>query len=392
MTIVGLTAVLCMVLVLPFAVKKIEEELEIFLFTMGIAAALISHKMTLELVREALREPIFIAAAVFAAGAAFYLLRHRVTQGIQKHLAHLPMPLVMFLVVLVLGLLSSLITAIMAAILLSEVLILLPLNRQQRVVNAILGCFAIGLGAALTPVGEPLATIAVSRLNQDFLYLARLLGAYVVPLVALFALLAAGYMARIQKNDPVRPTDDLSVLDRGHPSADHSEASTGSAQELQEAPAQAVVVGNNINTDNALEIEEEPIDQDSWKSITIRALKVYLFVMALLFLGTGFEPLIDRYITALQPQWLYWINMISAVLDNATLCAAELSPAMADKPLTIESILLGLLISGGMLIPGNIPNIITASKLRITSTEWARLGVPLGLVMMTAVFALIFWI
>jgi predicted cation transporter len=35
-----------------------------------------------------------------------------------------------------------------------------------------------------------------------------------------------------------------------------------------------------------------------------------------------------------------------------------------------------------MLIPGNIPNIIAAHALKITSTEWARLGVPLGFVFM----------
>ena len=33
----------------------------------------------------------------------------------------------------------------------------------------------------------------------------------------------------------------------------------------------------------------------------------------------------------------------------------------------IKAILLGLLVSGGMLIPGNIPNIIAAGKLNITS-------------------------
>jgi len=36
-----------------------------------------------------------------------------------------------------------------------------------------------------------------------------------------------------------------------------------------------------------------------------------------------------------------------------------------------------------MLIPGNIPNIIAAHALHIKSTEWARLGVPLGLLIMT---------
>jgi predicted cation transporter len=40
------------------------------------------------------------------------------------------------------------------------------------------------------------------------------------------------------------------------------------------------------------------------------------------------------------------------------------------------------LIAGGMLIPGNIPNIIAAHALKIKSTEWAALGVPLGLAMM----------
>jgi predicted cation transporter len=44
---------------------------------------------------------------------------------------------------------------------------------------------------------------------------------------------------------------------------------------------------------------------------------------------------------------------------------------------------LGLLISGGILIPGNIPNIIAAHALHIKSTEGAKLGVPLGLVIMT---------
>ena len=60
--------------------------------------------------------------------------------------------------------------------------------------------------------------------------------------------------------------------------------------------------------------------------------------MALTFLGTGFEPFIERYLLDLNPLVLYWINMISAVLDNATLAAAEISPAMDDT--TIKAILL----------------------------------------------------
>ena len=51
---------------------------------------------------------------------------------------------------------------------------------------------------------------------------------------------------------------------------------------------------------------------------------------------------------------------------------------------------MALLIAGGMLIPGNIPNIISANKLRITSKEWAKLGLPLGAVIMVVYFIVLF--
>jgi predicted cation transporter len=43
-----------------------------------------------------------------------------------------------------------------------------------------------------------------------------------------------------------------------------------------------------------------------------------------------------------------------------------------------------------MLIPGNIPNIISANKLRIRSRMWARFGVPLGLVLLMLYFVVLF--
>jgi predicted cation transporter len=137
-------------------------------------------------------------------------------------------------------------------------------------------------------------------------------------------------------------------------------------------------------------VDEFIMEQDTWKSIIIRALKVYLFVMALVFLGEGFQPLIDKYILGLSPQLLYWVNMISAVLDNATLTAAEISQQMTDTQVT--AIIMGLLISGGMLIPGNIPNIVSASKLKISSKEWAIGGVPVGLITMLIYFVIIFFL
>src|SRR5699024_5432147 len=102
------------------------------------------------------------------------------------------------------------------------------------------------------------------------------------------------------------------------------------------------------------------------------------------------QPFIERFLLDLNPLILYWINMVSAVLDNATLAAEEISPAMSE--VTIRDILLGLIISGGMLIPSNIPNIIAAGKLKITSMEYAKFAVPVVLVTMVLYFIVILFV
>ena len=129
-------------------------------------------------------------------------------------------------------------------------------------------------------------------------------------------------------------------------------------------------------------------EKETLKDVGIRAFKVYIFVMALVFLGIGFIPITEWYIKFLVPQMLYWVNTVSAILDNATLASAEITKSMST--LQLNSALMGLLIAGGMLIPGNIPNIIAANKLRITSKEWAKLGVPLGGGIMVAYFIILF--
>src|SRR5258708_31846094 len=54
----------------------------------------------------------------------------------------------------------------------------------------VLACFAIGLGAALPPVGEPLGTIAIAALKADFWSLARLLGPLVVTGIVIVGILS----------------------------------------------------------------------------------------------------------------------------------------------------------------------------------------------------------
>ena len=79
--------------------------------------------------------------------------------------------------------------------------------------------------------------------------------------------------------------------------------------------------------------------------------------------------------------------MVSAILDNATLTAIEIDPSMALPQ--IVSIIMGLAIAGGMLIPGNIPNIVVAGKMRISMKEWAVIGVPIGLYVMAVYFVVL---
>ena len=333
--IVGLLIILALVLFLPFSVKWVEHNLEAFLFVMGIAAVLVSGLFSGSLVIHALKDPIMISLAVLIAGLLFKWLAQPLEKAVTAMSHIIPYRLFLALIVIVLGLISSVITAIIAALVLVAIVSTLKLDRKSELIVVIMSCFSIGLGAALTPIGEPLSTIAINKLDESFFYLLELLGAFIIPGIVLFGVLTAII---------VKPRESASGL---------------------------------TNT----EINE------TYKEIVIRTVKVYIFVMGLTFLGSGFEPLISKYLIDLNPYILYWINMISAVLDNATLTAAEISPAMETD--TVRDILLGLLISGGMLIPGNIPNIIAAGKLKITSKEWAVIGVPIGLVSMVICFIIL---
>lgn len=327
--IIGLVVIFLMVLFLPLVLRVVERNLEVFLFLIGLLAATISGFMNRSLFVKASQEPIKIALAVFVAGLLFKWLKKPLERGITGVSQRLPFRLFMGLTVFFLGLISSVITAIIAALILVLIAQSLRLQRKYEVRFVVLSCFSIGLGAALTPIGEPLSTLAISKLGKGFFYLLELIGPEVIMAILLFSLLAALMVRRPSISSRSKLVDD---------------------------------------------------EHETYEEILVRALKIYFFVMGLEFLGQGFEPLINRFFLGLEPALLYWLNMISAVLDNATLTATEISHSMG--PVTLKAILLGLLISGGMLIPGNIPNIISASKLKIRSGEWAKFGVPLGLIVM----------
>ncbi|PKL69553.1 MAG: cation transporter [Methanomicrobiales archaeon HGW-Methanomicrobiales-1] len=356
-----LVCIFIVVLVLPFKVRKIEENLEVFLFICGTAAltaasfAAVNGETfgwTTTIVLEALSAPIMITTVagipvgivqiVLIMGLIIYFAHTQIKIAIQAIVDRIPLSVIVFFLICGLGIISSVISAILAAIILVEIVCALPLGRQEKIGVTVISCFSIGLGAALTPLGEPLSTIAVSKLIGDpyhagFTFLFNLLGIYIIPGILALGVLGVVYLRRQGAGDE----------------------------------------GLECN-----------LVRESIRDVVIRAGKVYLFIMALVFLGEGFKPLILEYIIQIPSEGLYWVNIVSAVLDNATLAAAEIGPQLTL--IQIKSALMGLLIAGGMLIPGNIPNIIAAGKMGITSKEWARYGLPLGFALMLVFFVILF--
>ncbi|NLO91216.1 MAG: DUF1646 family protein, partial [Elusimicrobia bacterium] len=96
----GLGLIMGLVLLLPFSVKRIEEELELFLLVMGAAAVSIAGKWDLHLVKEAFHEPLMIASAVLAAGFLFKYLHKSVAKIIGFTTGKLGLPATAFIIVL----------------------------------------------------------------------------------------------------------------------------------------------------------------------------------------------------------------------------------------------------------------------------------------------------
>ncbi len=348
--IIGLVIVLIITLVLPFSIKSVEHNLEIFLFIMGVTASLIAGSLSREsIIHIAKNEFLYmITFVVLAISLIFKFIKSKVKSLVNLILKGMSLRVFVFIMVIILGLVSGIITAIIASLILVEIISVLPTSRDNKVKLNIISCFSIGIGSALTPIGEPISTIVVSKLNADFSFMFNLIGVYAVGGVILLAFLAMYFAKdkRCSKN-----------------------------------------IDNNSN--NKKETSgEQALEEETYKEIGFRTVKIFVFIVALELLGNAFKPLIDTYVINLDSRLLYWGNMVSAVLDNATIAAAEIGPNMSL--VQIRALLMGLLVSGGMLIPGNIPNIITANKLKIKSSEWIKVGVPIGLVMLLGYYIVLF--
>ena len=215
-----LVCIFIVVLVLPFKVKKVEENLEVFLFICGIAALSVSSFATLHgetfgwtpaIVVEALTAPVMITTVagipfgivqmVLIVGLIIYFAHAQIQRAIQILVNRMPLLALIFFLICGLGIISSIISAILAAIILVEIVCALPLGRQEKIGVTVISCFSIGLGAALTPLGEPLSTIAISKLSGDpyhagFWFLFDLLGIYIIPGILAMGILGVVFLQR----------------------------------------------------------------------------------------------------------------------------------------------------------------------------------------------------
>jgi len=375
----GLLIIALMVLILPLRVKWCEHNLEVFFLIVGILSVSIStifgyNLWNWELVIAALKAPVVIGSlpigifqVVLIFGLLIYFFNKPFYRAIHSMVKSLSIRIFIFILVAVLGIFSSVISVIVTSVILAEIVAALPLSKNDRVKLVVVACFSIGMGAVLTPLGEPMSTILVQRLsgspyNAGFTWPIGHFALYVIPACIILAIFGAVWIGK-KRN----PKIDVSV-------SLINTTSTSNGGRIAYSPAADELVTEYSET---------------LRAVIIRAVKVFAFVAALVLLGAGLQPLIEWFLVKVPALALYWINIISAILDNATLTAIEVSVQMSLPK--IIAVVMGLLIAGGMLIPGNIPNIVAAGRLKISMREWAVLGIPIGMVIMV-VFFMILWV
>lgn len=329
-------------LVWPLKSKWVENHLELFLLMVGAAAVTISGMWSKEFIYDALNSPVNVAFIVLVVSIIFNYYSRYIFRVLFVLFRFFEPKYSFAILVFLLGITSSVFSVTVAALVLAEVLQVVNLEREQTVKVTVYACYAIGLGAVLLPLAEPLGLVIYKELaagphQADFFFVLKHFFWWIMPAISLMAL-AAGYTVR------------------------------------------------NANAQVELHIRE---DKEDTRSMLRRTWHIYLFVAALTLISTGLRPFADATIARLSGKILFWANSVSVIIDNATLAAIEITPDVTIPNLMY--MVIGLAAFGSMLIQGNLPNIVAAEKLGIKSREWARVAVPTGLVLMSGYFVAL-WI
>jgi len=329
-------------LVWPLVSKWVENHLEVFLLLVGIAAVTVTGGWSIDFIYQTLNAPVNVAFIVLVVSVIFNYYSRYIFRVLFVLFRYLEPQYSFAVLVFLLGITSSIFSVTVAALVLAEVLQVVNLERDQTIKVTICACYAIGLGSILLPLAEPMGLIIYNQLSAgphqaDFFFMLRHFFWWIAPGIGLLAL-AAGYTVR------------------------------------------------QIDTNIQLHIRE---DKESYKSMLRRTWHIYLFVAALHLISTGLRPFAQSTVAHLSGKILFWANSASVVIDNATLAAIEVTPAVTLHNLMF--MVLGLVAFGSMLVQGNLPNIVAAEKLGIKSREWARVAVPMGVVL-TVIYFVGLWI
>ena len=316
--------------------------LNLLVCMVGAAAVTISGMWSKEFIYDALNSPVNVAFIVLVVSIIFNYYSRYIFRVLFVLFRFFEPKYSFAILVFLLGITSSVFSVTVAALVLAEVLQVVNLEREQTVKVTVYACYAIGLGAVLLPLAEPLGLVIYKELaagphQADFFFVLKHFFWWIMPAISLMAL-AAGYTVR------------------------------------------------NANAQVELHIRE---DKEDTRSMLRRTWHIYLFVAALTLISTGLRPFADATIARLSGKILFWANSVSVIIDNATLAAIEITPDVTIPNLMY--MVIGLAAFGSMLIQGNLPNIVAAEKLGIKSREWARVAVPTGLVLMSGYFVAL-WI
>ncbi|MGN0024919.1 MAG: DUF1646 family protein [Candidatus Avelusimicrobium sp.] len=327
-------------LVWPLASRWVESHLELFLLGVGAAAVTVSGGWSVDFLYETLNYPVNVAFIVLIVSVIFNNYSRYIFRVLFAFFKKMEPRYSFAVLIFLLGMTSSLVSVTVSALVLAEVLKVVNLERTATVRITVFACYAIGLGAVLTPLAEPLGLIINNALsvpphNADFFFLLKHFFWWIAPAVLLLSA-AAGYFAR------------------------------------------------NAGTTLQMHIRE---DKETYSSMLRRTLHIYMFVAALNLISTGLRPLAQSTITHLGGKVLFLANAVSVIIDNATLAAIEIVPSISMNDLVY--MVIGLAAFGSMLVQGNLPNIVAAEKLGIKSREWASVAVPTGLILMGGYFIIL---
>ena len=330
---------LCL-LIMPLTIRWVENHLELFLLTVGAAAVTISGAWSTALVRNTLASPVYVSFIVVVVSIIFNNYSRYIFRVLFAFFRTLEPRYSFALLILLLGTTSSLVSVTVSALLLAEVLKVVNLEHTSTVKITVFACYAISLGAVLTPLAEPMGLVINNTLagpphHADFFFLLRHFFAWIFPAICALAVMG-GYTAR------------------------------------------------HAGTTLQMHIRE---DKETYSSILRRTGHIYMFVAALTLISTGLRPLAQSTITHLSGKVLFIANAVSVIIDNATLAAIEIVPTISISDLIC--MVIGLAAFGSMLVQGNLPNIVAAEKLGIKGREWAAIAVPTGLLLMAVYFIML---